>query len=298
MQEERFNEERGNSAAERDCAKLQAEALQLRKDIVEMLYAAGSGHPGGSLSIAEILTDLYHRMRFDPSDPKKADRDRLVLSKGHAAPALYAVLAEHGFFSADEFKRLRKLGGKLQGHPDMNKTPGVDACTGSLGLGISTAVGMALASRVSGIPYQVYVIAGDGEMQEGIVWEALTAAVHYRLGNLTLILDRNGLQIDGATADVIESADLRKKIEAAGFQVTEADGNDFASLDRAYAERTGDRPFCIVANTVKGKGISFMENQVGWHGQALSEADYQKAMQELSEAGHQKAMQAQTKGGR
>lgn len=290
MQEEQSKQKQ--DTAKRDNVKLQQEALQLRKDVIEMLYAAGSGHPGGSLSIAEILTDLYHRMNVDPAQPKKEDRDRLVLSKGHAAPALYAVLAEHGFFSADEFKRLRKLGGKLQGHPDMNKTPGVDACAGSLGLGVSTAVGMALASNVRKIPYQVYVITGDGEMQEGIVWEALTAAVHYKLSNLTLILDRNGLQIDGATSEVIESADLGKKVEAVGFQTIEADGNDFASLAQAYAKRAGDRPFCIIANTVKGKGISFMENQVGWHGQALSEENYQKAMQELAE------QEAALKGGR
>lgn len=260
---------------------MEEEALAVRRDIVEMLYQAGSGHPGGSLSVTDILVCLYNRIRTEAAQPDMEDRDRVVLSKGHAAPALYAVLAEHGFFSKDQFKRLRKLGGMLQGHPDMNKTPGVDVCTGSLGLGVSTACGIALAGKVRKKDYHVYAILGDGELQEGIVWEAMTAAVHHKLDNLTVIVDLNGLQIDGPVETVMSLGNLRGRFESYGFKVVEADGHDFASLDEAISVRKEGVPVCILAKTLKGKGISFMENQVGWHGQKVSEADYAAAMEEL-----------------
>lgn len=260
---------------------MEQEALTVRRDMVEMLYQAGSGHPGGSLSIVEILVYLYNHMNVEPKQPQMEDRDRLVLSKGHAAPALYAVLAEHGFFSKEEFKRLRKLGGMLQGHPDRNKTPGVDVCTGSLGLGISTACGIALSARVTKKDYHVYAILGDGEMQEGVVWEALTSASHYHLNNLTAIIDCNGLQIDGEVKNVMGLGDLKGRLEAAGFRVLEVDGHDFEELDQAFSVTETDKPICILAKTVKGKGISYMENQAGWHGQQIKEEKYRIAMSEL-----------------
>ena len=260
---------------------MEEEALAVRRDIIEMLYQAGSGHPGGSLSVTDILVCLYNRIRVDEKQPDMEDRDRVVLSKGHAAPALYAVLAEHGFFSKDAFKRLRKLGGMLQGHPDMNKTPGVDVCTGSLGLGVSTACGIALAGKVRKKDYHVYAILGDGELQEGIVWEAMTAAVHHKLDNMTVIVDLNGLQIDGPVEKVMGLGNLKGKFLDYGFKVVEADGHDFAALDAAIAVRENGVPVCILAKTVKGKGVSFMENQAGWHGQKVSEDDYKTAMEEL-----------------
>ena len=261
---------------------LEEEANRVRRDIIEMLYQAGSGHPGGSLSITDTLVSLYNRILVNPEAPDWEERDRVILSKGHAAPALYAVLGEHGFFSPNEFKRLRKLGGILQGHPDKKKIPGVDACSGSLGLGVSTACGIALAGKQGKKDYRVYVILGDGEMQEGIVWESALFAAHYRLDNMIWIIDRNGLQIDGRTEDVMGVGDLGEKMQAFGFSVVSADGHDFKELDQAlYAEAESGRPRCVVLHTVKGKGISFMENQAGWHGKALSDEDYKIAMLEL-----------------
>lgn len=260
---------------------LEEEARQVREDIVTMLYQAGSGHPGGSLSITDALISLYNRISVDPQKPGWADRDRVILSKGHAAPALYAVLGEHGFFSTEEFKRLRKLGGILQGHPDKKKVPGVDACSGSLGLGASMAGGVALAGKLKKKHYHVYVILGDGEMQEGIIWESALFATHYRLDNLVWIIDRNGLQIDGRTEDVMAVGDLGEKLRTFGFSVSTADGHDFRELDRELYKTEEGKPRCVILHTVKGKGVSFMENQAGWHGKALSEEDYKQAMQEL-----------------
>lgn len=260
---------------------MEREALAVRRDVIEMLYMAGSGHPGGSLSVADILVSLYNRIHVDPEKPDLMDRDRVVLSKGHAAPALYAVLAEHGYFSRDLFKRLRKLGGRLQGHPDMNKTPGVDVCTGSLGLGMSTACGIALAGKVRKLDYRVYAVLGDGELQEGIVWEAFTAAVHHRLDNLTVIVDQNGLQIDGPVDEVMGLRSLEDKFRDYGFKVAVVNGHDFKELDEALSVRKEGVPICILAKTTKGKGVSFMENQVGWHGQKVTKDDYRRAMEEL-----------------
>lgn len=261
----------------------ETEALQVRRDIVTMLYEAGSGHPGGSLSITEILVSLYHHISIRPKEPEWEDRDRVIISKGHAAPAIYAVLAEHGYFLKDEFKRLRKLGGKLQGHPDMNKTPGIDACSGSLGQGFSTSIGIALAGRVLKKDYHVYVILGDGELQEGIVWEAAMAAAHYKLDNLTMIIDCNGLQIDGATDSVMSLGDLPAKMRAFGMDVEEVDGHDMEALDRIWKEKPGGKPKCVIARTTKGKGISFMEGKAEWHGKAISKEEYEAAMKELDE---------------
>lgn len=264
----------------------QQEAVSVRNSILDMLYDAGSGHPGGSLSCVEILVSIYNRMKLYPEwkENELPDHDRLVLSKGHGAPALYAVLAEHGFFLKSEFKRLRKLGGVLQGHPDRNKTPGVEVCTGSLGIGVSVACGLALANKVKGKENYVYVVVGDGELQEGIVWEALHAAVHYQLDHLIFIVDRNGLQIDGSTEEVMRLLDVGAKFKVFGFDVEEADGHDFASLNMALdsvCARTNGCPKCIVAHTVKGKGIAFMENQAGWHGRKISREDWDMAKQEL-----------------
>ncbi len=264
--------------------KKEAEALLVRRDIVTMLHSAGSGHPGGSLSITEILVSLYHHISVRPDEPDWEDRDRVVISKGHAAPAIYAVLAEHGYFLKDEFKRLRKLGGKLQGHPDMNKTPGIDACSGSLGQGFSTSIGMALAARVLKKDYHVYAILGDGELQEGIVWEAALAAAHYKLDNLTMIIDYNGLQIDGATDSVMSLGDLPGKMRAFGFEVKEVDGHDMEALDRIWKEAPNGKPVCVIARTTKGKGISFMEGKAEWHGKAITQEEYEAAMKELDEA--------------
>ena len=264
----------------------QQEAASVRRSIMDMLYYAGSGHPGGSLSCVEILVSVYNRLKLCPEcgEDESPDRDRVVLSKGHGAPALYAVLAEHGFFLKDEFKRLRKLGGMLQGHPDRNKTPGVDVCTGSLGIGASVGCGLALADKAQKKENYVYVVLGDGELQEGIVWEALHAAVHYQLDHLVFIVDRNCLQIDGSTEEVMRLLDVGAKFKAFGFDVEEADGHDFASLNNALdavCSRADKSPKCIVAHTIKGKGIPFMENQAGWHGRKISREDWEKAKQVL-----------------
>lgn len=258
---------------------------QVKKDIVEMVYEAKSGHPGGSLSCSEILTYLYNeKMNVSEKDPKNEDRDRFVLSKGHAAPALYAVLAEKGFFPKEEMHSLRKIGALLQGHPDSKHINGVDVSTGSLGQGISNAVGMALGLRQLGKSSKVYTVLGDGEVQEGLVWEAAMAAAHYKLNNLTAIIDNNGLQIDGKNEDVMNIQPLDEKFKSFGWNVVVCeDGNDFDEIDKAFkeTEKCTDKPNVIIAKTVKGKGVSFMENEASWHGKAPSEEEKNKAIEEI-----------------
>ena len=259
-------------------------AAQIRLGALEGVHAAASGHPGGSLSIADIMAYLYfEEMNVKADDPKWADRDRFVLSKGHTAPALYATLALKGFFSADEIKKLRQVDSFLQGHPDMKGTPGVDMSTGSLGLGISTACGMALAAKIDGKDYRTYTIVGDGESEEGQVWEAAMFAAHYKLDNLCVIIDWNGLQIDGAVVDVMNPTPHDKKLEAFGFHVISIDGHDFAQIEAAFneAKKVKGKPTAIIAKTVKGKGVSFMENQVGWHGSAPNDEQYEIAVAEI-----------------
>ena len=263
---------------------LKSIAAKIRLGALEGVHAAASGHPGGSLSIADIMAYLYfEEMNVKAEDPKWADRDRFVLSKGHTAPALYATLALKGFFSADELKNLRQVDSFLQGHPDMKGTPGVDMSTGSLGLGISTACGMALAAKVDGKDYRTYTIVGDGESEEGQVWEAAMFAAHYKLDNLCVIIDWNGLQIDGPVAEVMNPTPHDKKLEAFGFHVISIDGHDFDQIEAALneAKATKGKPTAIIARTVKGKGVSFMENQVGWHGSAPNDEQYEKAVAEI-----------------
>ena len=264
--------------------ELKRHAAAVRMGILDGTHAAASGHPGGSLSIADIITYLYfEEMKVDPADPKAADRDRLVLSKGHTAPALYSVLAEKGYFPKEDLLTLRQADSYLQGHPDMKGTPGVDMTTGSLGLGVSAACGMALAAKIDGKSYRTYTIVGDGESEEGQVWEAAMFAAHYHLDNLCFILDLNGLQIDGKITDVMNPTPHDKKFEAFGFNVINADAHDFDSIAAAFAaarECTG-KPSVIIAHSVKGKGVSFMENQVGWHGKAPSDAEYEQAKAEI-----------------
>ena len=263
---------------------LKSIAAKIRLGALEGVHAAASGHPGGSLSIADIMAYLYfEEMNVKADDPKWADRDRFVLSKGHTAPALYSTLALKGFFSADELKNLRQVDSFLQGHPDMKGTPGVDMSTGSLGLGISTACGMALAAKVDGKDYRTYTIVGDGESEEGQVWEAAMFAAHYKLDNLCVIIDWNGLQIDGPVAEVMNPTPHDKKLEAFGFHVISIDGHDFDQIEAALneAKATKGKPTAIIARTVKGKGVSFMENQVGWHGSAPNDEQYEKAVAEI-----------------
>ena len=264
--------------------ELEAMCKQVRRDIINMTADAGSGHPGGSLSATDVLVALYfHKMNIDPANPKKADRDRLVLSKGHAAPALYACLGERGYFSTEEFKGFRQLHSMLQGHPDMKKCPGVDASTGSLGQGSSIAVGMALGAKHTDNPCHIYAVLGDGEADEGIVWEAAMAAAHFKLDNLTFILDNNGLQIDGSNDQVMTVGDLGAKFAAFGFKVIDVkDGNDMKSvLDALDVPADAGKPTLILLHTVKGKGVSFMENQVGWHGKAPNGEQREQALKEL-----------------
>ena len=264
--------------------ELALKAAQVRLNILEAVHAASSGHPGGSLSIAEVITYLYNKeMKTDPKNPKWADRDRLVLSKGHTAPALYAILAEQGFFPREELKKLRQIDSFLQGHPDMKHTPGVDMTTGSLGLGISAACGMALAAKIDNKDYRTYAILGDGETEEGQVWEAAMFAAHYKLDNLCVIVDWNGLQIDGPIAEVMNPAPHDKKFEAFGFHVISIDAHDFDQIEAALAEaRTvKGKPTAIIMTSVKGKGVSFMENQVSWHGAAPSDEQYEQAVAEI-----------------
>lgn len=256
----------------------------VRKNIIEMLCESKSGHPGGSLSCADILTYLYYeKMNIDVNNPKWEQRDRFVLSKGHAAPALYSVLAEKGFFPKEELKTLRKTGGLLQGHPDSKHVPGVDVSTGSLGQGISNAVGMALGLKAQNNNARVYAVLGDGELQEGLVWEASMAAAHYKLDNLVAIVDFNGLQIDGKNEEVMGISPLDEKFRGFGFNVIECDGHDYEELDKAFknAEETKGKPTVIIAKTVKGKGVSFMENQAGWHGQAPNKEQTEQAITEI-----------------
>jgi len=259
-------------------------ALTLRKDIIEMLHESKSGHPGGSLSACEILTALYFKeMRIKADQPDWADRDRFVLSKGHGAPVLYAALAEKGYFSKEELFKLRKTGAMLQGHPDMKGTPGVDMSTGSLGQGLAVANGMALSAKLDSKDFRVYALIGDGEVQEGIIWEAAMFAAHYKLDNITVFLDHNGLQIDGENKEVMNIEPIEKKFEAFGWNVLTIDGHDFAQIFDAIekSKNTKQKPTIIVANTVKGKGVSFMENEAGWHGSAPNDEQTQKALAEL-----------------
>jgi transketolase len=263
---------------------LKSIAAEIRLGALEGVHAAASGHPGGSLSIADIMAYLYfEEMNVKADDPKWADRDRFILSKGHTAPALYATLALKGFFPADELKNLRQVDSFLQGHPDMKGTPGVDMSTGSLGLGISTACGMALAAKIDGKDYRTYTIVGDGESEEGQVWEAAMFAAHYKLDNLCVIIDWNGLQIDGTVEEVMNPTPHDKKLEAFGFHVISIDGHDFDQIEAAFAEAkaTKGKPTAIIAKTVKGKGVSYMENQVGWHGSAPNDEQYEKAVAEI-----------------
>ena len=264
--------------------RLQKIATKIRLGALEGVHAAGAGHPGGSLSIAEIVAYLYFKeMNVRPEDPRWADRDRFVLSKGHTAPALYAALAEKGFFPSSELCKLRQVDSFLQGHPDMKIIPGVDMSTGSLGLGISAACGMALAGKIDNKDYRVYTIVGDGESEEGQVWEAAMFAAHYKLDNLCVILDWNGLQIDGPITEVMNPTPHDKKFEAFGFHVISIDAHDFDQIEAALAEaRTvKGKPTAIIMTSVKGKGVSFMENQCGWHGSAPNDEQYAQAVAEI-----------------
>ncbi len=262
----------------------------IRKDIVSMICKSKSGHPGGSLSAVEILTALYFdQMNIDPTNPKMEDRDRFVLSKGHAAPALYATLAQRGYFAKEELNNLRQLGSMLQGHPDMKKVPGVEMSTGSLGQGFSVACGMAMAAKLDNAPWNVYALLGDGEVQEGIIWEAAMSAAHYKLDNMIAFLDYNGLQIDGEVESVMSINPIEDKFRTFGWNVITIDGHDFDQIFAALdmAKDTVDKPTMIIAKTVKGKGVSFMENQASWHGSAPSEEQLEQALSELGGAFHE-----------
>ena len=268
--------------------ELMKTANEVRKGIVTAVHSAKAGHPGGSLSAADIFTYLYfEEMNIDPKEPKKADRDRFVLSKGHTAPGLYSVLAQRGYFSVEDLKTLRHTGSYLQGHPDMKHIPGVDMSSGSLGQGISAAVGMAIAGKLDNADYRVYTLLGDGEIQEGQVWEAAMLAAHKKLDNLVVIVDNNNLQIDGAIDEVNSPYPIDKKFEAFNFHVINIDGNDFDQIDAAFKEAKTVKgcPTAIIAKTIKGKDVSFMENQAGWHGKAPNDEEYAVAMEELEKAG-------------
>ena len=271
-----------------DKLKLMKTANEVRKGIVTSVHSAKAGHPGGSLSAADLFTYLYfEELNVDPKDPKKADRDRFVLSKGHTAPGLYAALAEKGFFPKEDLITLRHTDSYLQGHPDMKCIPGVDMSSGSLGQGVSAAVGMAIAAKISGDDYRVYTLLGDGEIQEGQVWEAAMLASHHKLDNLLVIVDNNNLQIDGEITKVNSPYPIDKKFEAFNFHVINIDGNDFDQIDAAFKEAKSvkGRPTVIIAKTVKGKGVSFMENQAGWHGKAPNDEEFKIAMADLEKAG-------------
>lgn len=266
-------------------SRLSHTAAQIRLGILESTHAAKSGHPGGSLSIAELLSFLYfEEMRVDPKNPQDPDRDRLVLSKGHAAPGLYAALALRGYFPVEMLKTLRQADSILQGHPDMKHIPGVDMSTGSLGQGISAACGMAIAAKMAGKDYRTYTIVGDGESEEGQVWEACMFAAHHKLDNFCLIIDWNGLQIDGAIDEIVSPAPYRDKLEAFGFYVVEIDAHDFAQIEDAFAKARAckGKPTAIVAKSIKGRGVSFMENQVKWHGSAPNDEQYAIAVAEIN----------------
>ena len=268
--------------------ELMKTANEIRKGIVTALHSAKAGHPGGSLSATEIFTYLYfEEMNVDPKDPKKADRDRFVLSKGHTAPGLYSTLAQKGFFPKEDLVTLRHTGSYLQGHPDKKHTPGVDMSSGSLGQGLSVAVGMALAAKMQGKDYRTYCLCGDGEIQEGQIWEAAMFAGHRKLDNLCVIVDNNNLQIDGTVEDVCSPYPIDEKFKAFNFHVININGNDMEEIRNAFAEakKVKGMPVAIIAKTTKGKGVSFMENQVGWHGKAPNDEQYEQAMEELKKAG-------------
>ena len=264
--------------------QLMAAACKVRMGVIEGTHGAKAGHPGGSLSAADLFTYLYFKeLNVDPKNPRWEDRDRFVLSKGHTAPGLYAALANRGFFPVDDLVTLRHIGSYLQGHPNMNSVPGVDMSTGSLGQGVSAAAGMALAAKHMGKGCRVYALLGDGEIQEGEVWEAFMASAHYGLSNLTVLLDNNNLQIDGAVKDVMSVYPIREKAEAFGWQAIEVDGHDVEELVCALEEarQNQETPTLIICRTVKGKGVSFMENQAGWHGAAIDDEHYEQAMRDL-----------------
>lgn len=265
--------------------QLEKTACKVRMGVIDGVFNAKSGHPGGSLSICDVLTYLYFaKLNIDPKNPKWEDRDRFVLSKGHCAPALYSVLAERGFFDESELKKLRHIGAMLQGHPDMKGTPGVDMSTGSLGQGISAAAGMALGGKLSDAPYKVYAVLGDGEIEEGQVWEAAMFSAHNKLDNLVAVIDNNGLQIDGKITDVCSPMPITDKFAAFGWHVITMNAHDFDDIERAFdeAEKISGKPVAIVMTSTKGKGVSFMENQVSWHGSAPNAEQYAQAMEELN----------------
>ncbi len=267
-----------------DIKKLSEIAKNIRKGIIEAVYSGQSGHPGGSLSIADIMAVLYfYEMNIDPQNPKDENRDRLVLSKGHCAPALYSTLANKGFFGIEELDTLRNIESRLQGHPDMKKIPGVDMTTGSLGQGLSAANGMALAGKLDNKSYRVYCILGDGEIEEGQIWEAAMASSKYKLDNLCVIVDNNNLQIDGTIEEVMSSYPIDEKFKNFGFQVINIDGHNLKEIIDAFdvAKNIKEKPVCIIAKTTKGKGVSFMENKAEWHGKAPNEEEYKQAMKEL-----------------
>lgn len=266
---------------------LEQKAREVRTGIIEAIHNAGSGHPGGSLSAADIVTALYFdEMNVDPKDPEMEGRDKLILSKGHAGPAQYVALAVRGYFPMEDVMTLRKLGSKFQGHPDMHKVPGIEMSTGSLGQGFSAAGGMAMANKLNGDAGRIYVLLGDGELQEGIVWEAAMSAAHYKLDNLVGIVDHNGLQIDGKNEDVMSIMPVAEKFEAFGWNVLQIDGHDFGQILDAFkkARDCKGRPTMIIAETVKGKGVSFMENNAGWHGKAPDDEQTEQALKELGGA--------------
>jgi transketolase len=264
---------------------LQITATKIRMGIIEGTHAAKSGHPGGSLSSAELLTYLYFKeMKIDPENPRWEERDRFVLSKGHAAPLLYSTLANRGFFPVEDLKTLRHVGSYLQGHPNMNEVPGVDMSTGSLGQGVSAACGMAKGFKHQGKPNRVYALLGDGEIQEGEVWEAMMFAAHYKLDNLCVFIDNNNLQIDGEISKVMSPYPIDEKLKAFGLEVETINGQDFDQIEAAiaHAKATKGKPYAVVMKTTKGKDVSYMENQAGWHGKAPNDAEYEQAMNELS----------------
>ena len=267
-----------------DVKKLSEIAKNIRKGIIEAVYSGQSGHPGGSLSIADIMTVLYfYEMNINPENPKDENRDRLVLSKGHCAPALYSTLANRGFFEVEELRTLRNIESRLQGHPDMNKIPGVDMTTGSLGQGLSAANGMAIAGKLNNKDYRVYCIMGDGEIEEGQVWEAAMASNKYKLDNLCVIVDNNNLQIDGTIEEVMSSYPIDEKFKSFGFQVINIDGHNIQEIIDAFdvARNIKGKPVCIIAKTIKGKGVSFMENKAEWHGKAPNQEQYEQAIKDI-----------------
>ena len=267
-----------------DVKELEKMAKEVRRGILEEVYNAQSGHPGGSLSVADILTVLYfNELNIDEKNPKREDRDRMVLSKGHCSPALYSCLAKRGFSPVEDLKTFRKLDSYLQGHPDMNKIPGVDMTTGSLGQGLSAAVGMAITGKMDNKDYRVYCVLGDGEIEEGQIWEAAMSAKKYALDNLCVIVDNNNLQIDGTVEEVMSPYPIDEKFRSFGFEIIKIDGHNMQEILDAFevAKNVKGKPVCIIAKTIKGKGVSYMENQVGWHGKAPNEEQYKMAMDEL-----------------